>query len=213
MINKERKCIIQKKAEEVILQYLNKECIPIDIEKIIEFGLGMQLIIYFDLENKIEKSAFISVFDKTVYVDSNTFKFNPNRYRFSLAHELGHFILHKEYFDKFNNEVKNKEEKIKYWKEFIKEIEREENLEQEANIFANYLLVPENQLNNEINKCLEQKEKEEKAKEYFKKLDIVNKIGKVEILKKIIASNLVSIFEVNQPVLEIAINQYINKFK
>ena len=61
-----------------------------------------------------------------------------NRMRFSFAHELGHYFLHKELYTKFGVDS------LGDWKEFILNVPENEhrNFEWQANEFAGRLIVP-----------------------------------------------------------------------
>lgn len=69
-----------------------------------------------------------------------------NRLRFSFAHEVGHYILHRSIYDKY--EVETEEE----YYSFIENIPEEEysGFEWQANEFAGRLLVPRNKLIEEV---------------------------------------------------------------
>jgi Zn-dependent peptidase ImmA (M78 family) len=68
------------------------------------------------------------------------------RIRFSIAHELGHFSLHKEIFENIN--ITNNED----WKKIVSSIPRDKwsALEYQANEFAGSLLVPGKELIKDI---------------------------------------------------------------
>jgi len=88
----------------------------------------------------IEMDAYLNMNLSTIFVDYDFYmneKFS-NRLRFSFAHEIGHFILHKEIFAEF--EIRTVED----WKNFILNIPDYEysSFEWQANEFAGRLLVP-----------------------------------------------------------------------
>ena len=82
--------------------------------------------------------AFISADFKTIYVDEYEFDVESYRYRFSVAHELGHFILHRKYYP---DEMKSLEE----WLEVSRRIIGD-SAEFQANCFAGNLLASEDGL-------------------------------------------------------------------
>lgn len=73
----------------------------------------------------------------TIYISSNI---HENRKRFTLAHELGHYLIHK----KKDNSYKG----VRFRSEFISS--KEKNEEREANLFASLLLMPTHYLNEEL---------------------------------------------------------------
>jgi Zn-dependent peptidase ImmA (M78 family) len=50
------------------------------------------------LHTLIETDGFITSDLKEIYVDESVYTKWPNRYRFTLAHEVGHAILHRDLF-------------------------------------------------------------------------------------------------------------------
>jgi len=71
-----------------------------------------------------------------------------NRMRFSFAHELGHFFLHKDLYTRFG--IDSPED----WKDFILNVPENEyrSFEWQANEFAGRLLVPRPELRAEMEK-------------------------------------------------------------
>lgn len=87
--------------------------IPVPIEKIIEFHLGIDIIPIPELLNTFEIDGWTSSNLKAVHVDEFIYKYRETRYCFTLAHELGHVVIHKKIFNKYNFI------KIEEWKRFI----------------------------------------------------------------------------------------------
>jgi hypothetical protein len=127
-------------ADHVRESYWPEGTLPINIEKIVEFRLNLLikpkrgLFTSFDMDAYLEMDMSAIVVDYDFYMDE---KF-ANRLRFSFAHELGHFFLHKEVFASFD--LIDPEA----WKNFILNIPENEysNFEWQANEFAGRLLVP-----------------------------------------------------------------------
>jgi len=122
------------KAEKEALRVLDENFIqapPIPVRDLLEFaGLGI-------IESEFEDggiSGVINLETKYLYINTND---SFERKRFTIAHEFGHWVLHKSQMEL------NKEIAIFY----RKSIGIEENIwEQEANCFAANLLVPEHML-------------------------------------------------------------------
>ena len=110
----------------------------VDIEKIIK-DLGINILKY-DFEDDI---SGVLVIDK----DSTHIGVNKNdtevRKRFTLAHELGHYILHGETGNMFTDKVLFRKKSSGY-------TSKEEKIEQEANYFAANILMPEDLIRKEI---------------------------------------------------------------
>lgn len=79
---------------------------------------------------------------KTIYLNSNI---HENRKRFTLAHELGHYLVHK----KQDNSYKG----VRFRSEYI--ASQEKNEEREANHFASLLLMPKRFIEEELKKTKE----------------------------------------------------------
>ncbi len=76
-----------------------------------------------------------------------------NRTRFSLAHEIGHFVLHKKIYNQLHKQLPNLS--IMECREFILNMSDYNNFEWQAHEFAGRLLVPRQQLIEEIRKIQE----------------------------------------------------------
>jgi Zn-dependent peptidase ImmA (M78 family) len=120
-----------KKAETSALKILEDNFItswPIPVEELIEFhGLGLIFSEFTDGEI----SGVIDLNKKYLYINSAD---SPQRQRFTIAHELGHWILHQ---PELNS---NRDIAVLYRRPIGDDDDR---LEQEANCFAANLLVPE----------------------------------------------------------------------
>ncbi len=110
---------------------------PVDVEAICD-NLGIGIFPIIGLSRNFRVDAFISADFKTIYVDSREFEKDSHRYRFSLAHELGHFILHKKYCPDGVDDLK---EWFRIFRRFINNY-----AEFQANYFAGSMLVPESEL-------------------------------------------------------------------
>jgi len=111
---------------------INKPCIP--IEKIAK-NLGVE-IVETDLGNDI--SGMLVINGKDAVIAINPLQ-STERKRFTIAHELGHFVLHKE---NSNNVFVDRDFIIKY-RSNKPYSELEIRQEQEANAFAASILMPQ----------------------------------------------------------------------
>lgn len=101
-----------------------------------------------DLLSRFGIDAFSTSDFKEIYIDSKQFFEIENRARFTLAHELGHYVLHHD-FIKNSQKFKN----INQWIKFVLEDVKREPLETQANIFAGFLLMPTRDLAREFEKA------------------------------------------------------------
>jgi Zn-dependent peptidase ImmA (M78 family) len=179
---------LKQKADEFRFKYWG-DMVPVDIEQIIEFKLGIEIIPIPGLYKQCNADALISSDWRTIYVDNDNYLDDRyyKRLRFSLAHEVGHFILHQDLYASFN---------IKSFEDFYNIIDQLNNeygiIESHANRFANFLLVPRETLEIEKEKVLDQHPE-------IKKLDIAS-------VNSYIAIPLGKMFKVSQEVIEISLN-------
>ncbi len=186
-LDKER---IKTKADLFRKNFWN-DSIPIDIEKIIDFRLKIDIVPLQDLFNRCDTDALITSDWKLIYIDSEKYLDDrwQNRLRFSLSHEIGHFVLHKKIYGSF------KIEEIRDFYSFIEDmpVEQYGYFETQANKFANYLLVPREILLLEKEKVLKK----------YKNLENID----IKILNSYLATPLSNFFGVSPEVVEIALNE------
>jgi Zn-dependent peptidase ImmA (M78 family) len=118
--------------------------LPVDVFSLVELTLQMDVIPFDDLFPKYRVDAALTPDFKGMYVDAESYVlwekgpvWKQNRLRFTVAHELGHYVLHREFaasvkfasFDHFARHFKG-EDAARF------------GMEQEANEFAGRLLVP-----------------------------------------------------------------------
>lgn len=139
-------CVIQIPRlgkDEIVLraEELLDECwdgkFPIDVEAICDY-LGIAIVPVEELREELEVEAYTAVDFKTIYVDSSRYLDGGARYRFSVAHELGHYILHREYFS-------SRTESLQAWRDSTSSYSYD-YVEWQANYFAGSLLTPESAL-------------------------------------------------------------------
>jgi Zn-dependent peptidase ImmA (M78 family) len=91
-------------ADEFRSQYWPQDTIPIDIFKILEFELDIEIRSVLNLKEAGDIDALLLGDLKTIVIDQNDFlnERAQNRLRFSVAHEIGHFVLHSDIFQRLN---------------------------------------------------------------------------------------------------------------
>ncbi len=140
---------IRKAVEQFRTQYWARDSIPVDIFEIVEFELGIEIRTILNLKEAGDVDALLLVDFKTIVVDQNDFlnERSQNRLRFSVAHEVGHFILHRDIFSRI--EYSSIAELI----DFFDKIPDEQYywIEQHAYEFAGRLLVPREKLIEKLN--------------------------------------------------------------
>lgn len=142
---------IRQKAEEFLTRCHPQGAIPIPIEEIVEFQLEMDIIPMPGLQDLIETDGFITSDLREIYVDEFIYSRRSNRYRFTLAHEIGHAMLHGKLYEQQSFQS------IDEWKAFLNSIPDEEHawLEYQAYAFAGLVLVPRSALVRDAERCVE----------------------------------------------------------
>jgi hypothetical protein len=181
--------LIKEKADLFRKKYWG-DIIPVNIEIIIEENLSIKIIPEPGLYRQCSTDAYISSDWLYVFVDNDKYMEDSyyNRLRFSIAHEIGHLILHKKLYQDLK--IKNIDDFIK----FLTDIPNKQYgfLETQANKFANYFLIPRNILGIERNKILKK----------YKEIQSFD----TKQINSYIATPLSKMFGVNSEPMEIALN-------
>lgn len=125
---------------------------PVPIEFIIESDFAMDIVPIPGLQAGFDVVAFITKDMTEIRVDEYVYMNRLNRYRFSLAHELAHRILHPDLWKEIDFDD------IESWKAVVEESipEREYSfIEFHANFFAGLVLVPSPELREQFVECIE----------------------------------------------------------
>jgi len=129
---------LRSKAEAFLSRYHPSREIPVPIESIVEFELGCDIVPVPGLHSMIDADGYTTSDMRTIGVDDYEYRNYPRRYRFTLAHEVGHIVLH-EYIYKqhlFGS--------LAEWKAFVRSFPPKDygRLEFQAYAFAGLVLVP-----------------------------------------------------------------------
>lgn len=87
-------------AENFLKTYHSSLRLPIPIEEIVELKMNIALIAVPGIKKLLGIDAFINSDFSQITIDETCFIKYPERTRFSVAHEIGHLILHKEWYEK-----------------------------------------------------------------------------------------------------------------
>lgn len=135
---------IRGTVEEFRKRYWPQDTIPVDIFEIVEFELDIEIRTVFNLKEAGDVDALLLGDLKTIVVDQNDFlnDRSQNRLRFSMAHEIGHLVLHQDTFSKIQYSS------VGEWIAFFQQIPEDQYtwVEQHAYEFAGRLLVPREKL-------------------------------------------------------------------
>ncbi len=135
---------IWKEADALRAKHPSGRCLPVQILDLAEFDLGLSLIPVDGLREQLDIEALLMGDLSSILVDKRGFM-NPRleyRLRFSVAHELGHLILHREIYTGLKHAT------AKEWFDYISAIPDVEYgwVEWQAYEFAGRLLVPPDEL-------------------------------------------------------------------
>lgn len=137
--------VIRDIVEDFRKKHNHSQRIPIDIEQVIEFNLKLEIRPIRELKSRTGIEAFLSNDLKAIWVDYSEYfsKYTNRRLQFTLAEEVGHFILHRKIY----------EQGVKYESqgEFIKDVlemgaDKTLWIDRQAREFAGRLLVPRDEL-------------------------------------------------------------------
>ena len=179
---------MRAKANELLRTHNPSRQIPVPIEQIMEFGFEVTIIPLPGLREVHEVDAFMSQDCCTMFADSAMLEHrSPNRYRFSLAHELGHIVLHQEAFEalSFNSAAE--------WKrvmQLMSELDRQ-SLEWQAYCFGGLVLVPRQPLKDKLTNAIN-----------LAKSKGFSFSGNLEVAKSYISTSLGKEFQVSSQVIE-----------
>jgi hypothetical protein len=178
---------LRRRADSFLQSYHPKKNIPIPIEEIIEFKFRKDIVPVPGLHQGFEIDGFLTSDLSTIYVDQFVYESRPGRYRFTLAHELAHAILHRRVYEAASFST------IKEWKRFVNEIDLRdyEWLEWQAYAFAGLILVPSDALKRKMADAIRLADARGLS---------IQKIG--DVAKFFIASWLSKEFDVSSQVIE-----------
>jgi Zn-dependent peptidase ImmA (M78 family) len=184
---------ISKRAEDLLREYKRNKILPVDIEAIAEFNLGLNIFPFPNLQQTFDIEGFISGDLNVIYVDEFIYYQRPARYRFTLAHEIGHYVFHSDLIASFHPQS------VADWSKFVLGIDEETYgwLEWQAYSFAAAVLVPRVSLKQNFRKEL---------KLLQPKIDFIRSKGlsvesSQDYIVNAIATKLIGIYDVSADVL------------
>ena len=133
---------IRNLVKEILLSN-NIESAPVDIQKIAE-NLKIQIVEQ-NAEDEVAGFLLKDFDSKNALIGVNTHH-HPNRQRFTIAHELGHYFLH----DYVGVHFDSKTTGLRMYLRNEKSTTGTDLEEREANLFAAELLMPENLLRDDL---------------------------------------------------------------
>jgi hypothetical protein len=120
--------------------------LPVPIEEIVEFELGLDIVPVPGLISDLDVDAFLTADLKEIRVDQYIQQKVPTRYRASLAHEVGHTLIHGAFFKELRFAT------IAEWKTVLASLPSTEvnKLEDQARLLGALILVPSSALKDQF---------------------------------------------------------------
>lgn len=140
---------LRDEAEGFIRDYHDERTLPVPIEAIVEFDFELEIVPMLGLKQALGVDAFLTGSLERIFVDEEVMRDIPVRYRFSLAHELAHYLLHQDLYRQ------NKIESVADWRRIQQTIGEDDYgwFEYQANSFAGLVLMPSPELRHEFNQA------------------------------------------------------------
>jgi Zn-dependent peptidase ImmA (M78 family) len=115
--------------------------LPVDVELLAEL-IGLEIWPVEQMLQRADIDALVIYKLKVIIVDEDEFSDSVRwgRLRFTLAHEIGHYVLHSQLFEGISFSS------ITQWIDFIRSIENYDRIEIQAHEFAGSLIVPRDRL-------------------------------------------------------------------
>jgi len=186
---------LRELADQKRQKYWPEGILPVDTTKIIELRLRLEVEPMFDLLSTLDVDAYLKTDLSGIVVDHECYMNDKflNRLRFSMAHELAHYFLHREIYSSLS--LSSPED----WKEFIQNVPETEYeaFEYQANEFAGRFLVPYEKLKSAIMDSIEM----------IKRSGIEYLLSDSDMVLSRISPFLRRIFGVSEQVIEIRVRR------
>lgn len=183
---------IGKRAQAFLTEYHPSFEIPIPIEDIADVKMGLDIVPVNNLCKDFGLSGYLTRDRSAIFVDQFQADNYEEKFRYTLAHEVGHYVLHKAFYEDLPFEAPDE---YIAWRLSMPP-EDMSWFETHGDWFAGHLLVPTNRLE-EI--CAEVVGKYQKIFSKFKTIP--------DDTWSYISNEVATYFEVNPPVAEIRIKK------
>lgn len=130
--------VIAQQAAELLTKHGLHMTIPVDVELLLEAYLGLEIIPITLMRERFGIDGTISQDLTIIYVDERTQRDAATRYRFTLAHELGHRQLHRDLIEEFLSKATDNVQML--WEALTDQ--EYSRAERQAHVFAGALLMP-----------------------------------------------------------------------
>lgn len=129
---------VTRASGEFLQKYNLSGKLPVPIEEIVELKMGIAVVVVPGIKHLLGVDAFINSDFSQITIDEHAYTAYPERTKFSIAHEIGHLVLHAEWYKARGPKT------IDDYLTFYDRIDREiyKYLEIQASTFAGLILVP-----------------------------------------------------------------------
>lgn len=138
---------VNRKANEFLQRYNPSGNLPIPIEEIVELQMNIAIVVVPGIKKLLGIDAFINSDFSQITIDEYAYEHYPERIKFSIAHEIGHSILHADWYK--NHGPRSLDEYLTFHERISHEAYK--YLEIQANTFAGLVLVPTTSLSRLLN--------------------------------------------------------------
>tara|TARA_R110002096_G_scaffold173781_5_gene348551 strand:- start:196982 stop:197608 length:627 start_codon:yes stop_codon:yes gene_type:complete len=180
---------VARRASDFLDQHHSELTIPIPIEDIAEFKLEVAILpaIALDSVSGDGIDAYLSPDMQEIHIDQYTYHHRAHRRTFSVAHEIGHLILHPETYSELVEGLN-----LGQFREAILNLHKQDLdfIEWQANQFAGLILVPSSVLKIQFENVCK-----------TSSIDFANPVSGTDL--ETIVQELVPLFEVSSDVLRI----------
>lgn len=138
---------VWEQADRFRNEHWGRDIVPVEVEEIL-WGVGLRLEPLQSLKEAADIDALLRGDLTAIIVDADEYMDDrmQNRIRFSIAHELGHYVLHAELYRRIRYRS------VEEWIEFVQALPDDQwsFVEQQAYEFAGRLLVPRERPESEV---------------------------------------------------------------
>lgn len=189
---------IHRQADDLRLRHFPEGEIPIDVLLLVE-DLGIDFVPIDSLERETGAAGCIAMNEEEIWIDQDVLMnlHRENYLRFTIAHELGHHILHGDLIAYLRQQAGGS---VHRWNELMVEYQRDDlasRYEWQADEFAGRFLVPPQPLALALQPYLET----------LRQNDVKASVFTVEQIAAYLAPRLNGRFQVSQKVMQIRISK------
>jgi len=141
---------MERKAQDFLQLYWDQNTIPLPIDLIVERDLGIHIELRIGLQ-RLDIDSCLAKNLKYMYISDRSWEIEV-RYRFSVAHECSHFILHRDFIEQA--EFSNPEEWFLFRESIDEKIIKRYDLQ--ADSMAGKILIPKSIAAEAIDDALEE---------------------------------------------------------